>query len=151
MLHFDMTVHQVVRHPLFDPVTFPVCILQSYVYLYTFDIVDMTLSHMATLPNPPHSLNDFAQTPGSVQIGRTNNHSLTSILTGSLGAAAYGDDSVEQVNRGLANGAGASVSQQPGQMIRMNLPCVDLNTIVFEKDKPYFYIINETHVEKYAY
>ena len=33
----------------------------------------------------------------------------------------------------------------------MNLPMIDLNTIVFEKDKPYFYVINENYVEKYAY
>ena len=33
----------------------------------------------------------------------------------------------------------------------MNLPSIDLETICFEQDKPFFYIINESHVEKYSY
>ncbi len=36
-------------------------------------------------------------------------------------------------------------------MIRLNLPSIDLETIVFDDLKPYFYIINENYVEKYAY
>jgi len=36
-------------------------------------------------------------------------------------------------------------------MIRLNLPSIDLETLVFDADKPYFYTINETHVEKYSY
>ena len=39
----------------------------------------------------------------------------------------------------------------PGSIIRLNLPNVHLKSLVFSKDKPYFYVINETHVEKYSY
>ena len=44
-----------------------------------------------------------------------------------------------------------SVTEAQSQMIRLNLPLVDLNTIIFERDRPFFYLINETHVEKYSY
>ena len=59
MIHFDMSIHQLIRHPLFDAETLPLCIIQSYIYLYTLDIVEMKLSLMATLGNPPNSQNDF--------------------------------------------------------------------------------------------
>jgi len=59
MVHFDLAIHQIVRHPLFDAEHLPLCILQSYCYLYTLDIVTMTLGMMATIGNPPNSQNDF--------------------------------------------------------------------------------------------
>ena len=61
MIHFDMSIHQIVRHPLFDAENLPLCIMQSYTYLYTLDILTMTISHMATLANPPNQQNDFVQ------------------------------------------------------------------------------------------
>ena len=59
MIHFDLAIHQIVRHPLFDAESLPLCIIQSYTYLLTLDIVTMSLGQMATLPNPPNFQNDF--------------------------------------------------------------------------------------------
>lgn len=53
MIHFDMPFHQVVRHPLFDAEELPLFILQSYTYLYTFNVVTMSMGLIATLGNPP--------------------------------------------------------------------------------------------------
>lgn len=66
MIHFDMPFHQVVRHPLFDAEELPLFILQSYTYLYTFNVVSMSLGLMATLGNPPSPQNDFVQLPHQV-------------------------------------------------------------------------------------
>jgi len=36
-------------------------------------------------------------------------------------------------------------------LIRLNLPSIDLETLAFEEAKPFFYLINEGHLEKYSY
>lgn len=38
-----------------------------------------------------------------------------------------------------------------GDFVRLNLPNIQNETIVFSKTKPYFYMIEETEVQKYSY
>ena len=102
-----------VRHPLFDAEKLPLCILQSYTFIYSLEIVKMSMHKICTLGSPREP-----------PITTISPHTQT------------------QTNPLLA---------AEKDMIRLNLPNINLRSLVFSKYKPYFYVVNETHVEKYSY
>jgi len=51
ILHFDLVVHQALKHPLFDPLNMPLVIIQTYTQLLALNIVTMSITKLLNLFN----------------------------------------------------------------------------------------------------